>query len=248
MSRDSEERVDRDQAIEEMLPLVRYVASRIATRMPATVDIDDLVQHGVLGLLDAFAKFDRDKGTKFRTYAELRIRGAIMDGLRTADWVPRSVRQQRRAVDAARRKAEREYGRAAEDVEVASNMGLALSEFQTLESRVQGLGLHSLEEFLSDGEDVGLLRRSAQLAVEAKNPQAEAERRELRDRLAACLDQLPERQRTVLSLYYYEELNLKEIGRVLGISESRVSQIHGMALKGVRAKLAAAGTSRSIAA
>jgi RNA polymerase sigma factor for flagellar operon FliA len=221
-----------------MIPYVKYLAHRIAVGLPPSVDIEDLVHYGVLGLLDACEKYNADKGVKFKTYAETRIRGAILDGLRSADWVPRSVRKKRRTLEAAFRRVEQELGRPAEDDEIANAMGLALDEFQELISDVQGLALGSLEELLPDGEDRGLLLRYGADSGEADGPYADVEREQIRDILAASIDELPDKERTVLSLYYYDEMTMKEIGKILGISESRISQLHTKAVLRIRTRLA----------
>jgi RNA polymerase sigma factor for flagellar operon FliA len=228
---------DRETFVEEMIPYVKYLAHRIAVGLPASVDIEDLVHYGVLGLLDACDKFDAEKGVKFKTYAETRIRGAMLDGMRAADWVPRSVRKKRRALEEAYRKVEQNTMRPAEDEEVAEALSMNLNEFQALLTDVAGLSLGSLEELLPEGEDRGLLLRYGAKTDEGRSPFTSLERNELRSILVKSIEALPDKERMVLSLYYYEELTMKEIGNVLGISESRVSQLHTKAILRIRTRL-----------
>lgn len=232
-----QETATHEQFVVEMIPYVKYLAHRIAVGLPPSVDIEDLVHYGLLGLLDACEKFDEDKGVKFKTYAETRIRGAILDGMRSADWVPRSVRKKRRELEAAFRKVEQQVQRPAEDEEIAKTMGISMDELQGMLSDVQGLSLGSLEELLPDGDDRGLLLRYGQDKGDMPSPYSEVERSEMRTILAHCIRELPDKERTVVALYYYEELTMKEIGEVLGISESRISQLHTKAILRIRAKL-----------
>jgi len=224
--------------VEEMLPYVKYLAHRIAVGLPPSVDLNDLVNYGVIGLLDACRKYDESKGVKFKTYAETRIRGAILDGMRAADWVPRSVRRKRRDLESAYRVAEQDLGRPASDAEVASRMKLPVSEFRSIVRDVQGISLGSLEELTAQSEDsidnaaVGFVRDPGE-----RDPQVLVERQQTREIVAEAVSHLPEKERMICALYYYDELTMKEIGLTLGISESRVSQLHTKAMTLVRSQL-----------
>lgn len=229
---------DREKFVVEMLPYVKYLAHRIATGLPPSVDLNDLVNYGIIGLLDACRKYDESKGVKFKTYAETRIRGAILDGMRAADWVPRSVRRKRRDLENAYRLAEQDLGRPATDTEVAARMQVSVTEFRSIVNDVQGVSLGSLEE-LSSGADDGIERIAVGFTrdPEAHDPQVLVEREEMRGIVAKAVAELPEKERFICSLYYYDELTMKEIGMTLGISESRVSQLHTKAMSRVRTRL-----------
>jgi RNA polymerase sigma factor FliA len=223
--------VDRDRLVRETLPLVARVAGAIGSRLPHSVEISDLTQAGVLGLLDAAEKFDRAKGVRFRTYAELRIRGAILDSLRSLDWVPRSLRRQRRELHAAESRLESKLGRKPTDEELATSMGLSLPELGAARDRVRRAEVAS---FGTESFD-----RVVALTIDpaAPNPHELLERREIESLLARAIERLPARERLVLTLYYYEELTMKEVGAVLGVNESRVSQIHSKAVSKLRLRL-----------
>ncbi len=229
---------NRDQVIIEYAPMVKYVANRIAMRLPPHIEIDDLISVGVLGLMDAVEKFDSTRGAKFKTYAEFRVRGAILDELRSLDWVPRSVRQKATELDGVMEKLQAKLGRSPEDEEVAAEMGVDLEQFyQTLQS-TQNRPMLSLEDLgiaKESGEQQSLLECLA--GNGEHDPQTSLRLTELKEIIAKAIDALPEKERLMISLYYYEELTMKEIGEVLSITESRVSQIHSKAVFRLRAKL-----------
>ncbi len=234
-----------DQAAREALilhyaPLVKYVAGRLAVALPATVDFDDLVSWGTFGLIDAVEKFAPDRGVKFETYALARIRGGMIDGLRLSDWVPRSVRQKARQFEAVAQRLETSLGRAATDGELAVALGLTSEEYHSLLSELACTTLTSLDEvWRGEGDGSEGARLVDGLPDEhAPDPLASAEFTELRRALAGAIDQLPERERLVIALYYREGLTLKEIGKVLEVTEARVSQIHTKAILRLRGKLA----------
>lgn len=231
-------KAERDQFVEDMIPYVKYLAHRIATNLPPSVDLNDLINYGVIGLLDACKKYDVTKGVKFKTYAETRIRGAILDGMRAADWVPRSVRKKRRELENAYRNVEQDLGRAATDDEVARRMNLEVGEFRTMLRDVRGVSLGSLEE-LSSGVDENLEKVALGYShdPDSSDPQILVEREEMREFVAKAVAELPEKERFICSLYYYDELTMKEIGMTLGISESRVSQLHTKAMLRVRGRI-----------
>ena len=226
---------DRTALIEEHVSLVRYLAARVGAKLPPGVEVDDLVGAGMLGLIDAAEKFDPARGTRFRTYAERRIRGSILDHLRSLDWAPRSLRRRAREFDAAHDRLERDRGRSVDVAEVAEYLDVNIGELQTLVSDINSVQMASLQAFESEG-DAGDRLQSLPDSPE-ESPFAIYERRELRERLASAIDQLPEKERLVISLYYVEELTMKEIGSILGVNESRVSQIHSKAVGRLRASL-----------
>jgi RNA polymerase sigma factor FliA len=226
---------DREALIEAHLPQVKLVAERMAVKLPPSVDRDDLIGAGVLGLLDAAGKYDPARGVRFKTYAELRIRGAMLDSLRDLDWAPRQMRQRARGLEAAAKRIEQEQGRMAEEEELAAALGLSMADYQTLLADLRGLSVTDL-----DDEDEATSGRQAKQVLDdpERAPLAEYERTEVRDLLAAQIDRLPPRERQVVALYYVEELTMKEIGAVLKLTESRVSQIHTQAMIHLRAALA----------
>jgi RNA polymerase sigma factor for flagellar operon FliA len=210
--------------------LVRRIAHHLAARLPASVEVDDLIQAGMVGLLEAVRQFDRSAGASFETYASIRIRGAMIDEVRRGDWVPRSVHRRAREAAEATRRIEQREGRAANASEVAAALGISLDDYgKLLEGSIRG-HLFSLEE---DAE----LHGDARIAQHAPAPQADLESAEFQQELAQAIQGLPERERLILSLYYEQELNLREIGAVLGITESRVCQVHGQAMVRLRARL-----------
>jgi RNA polymerase sigma factor for flagellar operon FliA len=226
-----------DELLRRFAPLVRHVVERVATTLPRTVDHEDLYSAGVLGLLDAHAKFDAKKGVKFETYAVWRIRGAVLDQLRALDWVSRSMRRKARNLDGVTRKLDQKLGRAASETELAREMNMSRGDFYRLLDQVRGAVLVSLDENRS-GEDQEPSTLADHLAdPTAVNLEDRLEEEERKVVLLRTLDHLPEQERLVVALYYYEHLTLKEIGRALGISESRVSQVHTRAMSRLRLRL-----------
>jgi len=226
-----------DALIQEYAPLVKYLAQRLACRLPASICLDDLISTGVLGLLDAIAKYDPTRGTTFKTYAEWRVRGAMLDELRAMDWVPRSVRLKEHALTQAYAALERQHGRPADDEDVAALLGLDRDAFHAWLTDVRGVSLVSLERPLEPEANGHTVTALARLVDEAPGPLQRAEAQDLTRHLAAAIDQLPEREKVVLSLYYYEELTMHEIGTVLEVTESRISQMHTKAILHLRAAL-----------
>jgi RNA polymerase sigma factor FliA len=225
---------DRDALIEAHLPQVKYIADRLAAKLPPTVERDDLIGAGIVGLLDAVEKFNPSRGVLFKTYAEMRVRGAMLDSLRALDWVPRSMRRRAREVEATFLQIEQEKGVPATIEEVAARLNISLPEFQTLLGELRGLSVTGFEE--DEDEDSNIRTRQVQ-DDQAILPSALYEQGEMRDKLAKAIDKLGERERQVIALYYLEELTMKEIGAVLGVTESRVSQIHTQAVIRLRAAL-----------
>jgi RNA polymerase sigma factor for flagellar operon FliA len=229
---------DRDLLLIEHLPTVRYLARRIHERLPQHVDLDDLVSAGVVGLIDAFSKFDHTKKVQFKSYAQFRIRGAILDSLRTLDWSPRELRRKGRAVEEAIRAVTQKLGRAPSEQEIAQEMQLDLSEYQLLLGDLKGLEIGSLH--LERSEESGDEELAYIPGAPDEDPLFRCLKGEMKQRLADAIDELPEKERMVLTLYYYEELTMKEIGMTLGVVESRVSQIHSSAVLRLRVSLAGA--------
>jgi RNA polymerase sigma factor for flagellar operon FliA len=228
---------DRDRLLLEHLPTVRYLARRIHERLPQHVELEDLISAGVVGLIDAFSKFDHTKKVQFKSYAQFRIRGAILDSLRTLDWSPRELRRKGRAVEEAIRATTQRLGRAPAEHEIAAEMELTLAEFQQLLGDLKGLEIGSLH--MERTEDSGDQELAYVPGSPEEDPLFRCLKGELKQRLADAIDDLPERERLVLTLYYYEELTMKEIGLTLGVVESRVSQIHSAAVLRLRVALAA---------
>jgi len=234
---------DRDQMLVEHLPTVRYLARRIHERLPQHVELDDLISAGVVGLIDAFSKFDHTKQVQFKSYAQFRIRGAILDSLRTLDWSPRELRRKGRAVEEAIRTVTHRCGRVPTEQEIAHQMESGLAEYQQLLGELKGLEIGSLH--MERTEDSGDEELAYIPGSPDEDPLFRCLQGEMKQRLIDAIDELPEKERMVLTLYYYEELTMKEIGLTLGVVESRVSQIHSSAVVRLRAALAGLRTDNS---
>jgi RNA polymerase sigma factor for flagellar operon FliA len=223
---------EQERILLEHLPVVRFLARRIHERLPQHVDIEDLVSAGVVGLMDAFAKFDPDKRVQFRSYAQFRIRGAILDSLRTLDWSPRELRRKGRAVEEAIRVLTARQGRAPSENEVAAEMGLSLDDYQQLLGDLKGLEIGTLH--IEHNEDSGEEELAYIPSRPEDDPLFRCLRGELEEKLAEAITNLPDRERLVMTLYYYEEMTMREIGLALGVVESRVSQVHASAVVHLR--------------
>lgn len=221
-----------NELVERYAPLVKRIAHHLLARMPSSVQVDDLIQAGLVGLLEASRNYDTSKGASFETYAGIRIRGSMIDDVRRGDWVPRSVHRNSRRVSECIQLVENRLGRDASDKEIARELGVDIEEYYKILRDSASSKLFSYDELIS-GED----RPEEQLPSDSENPLDGIEYGALKSDLAECITQLPERERMVLALYYDEELNLKEIGMVLGVSESRVSQIHSQAALRLRARM-----------
>jgi RNA polymerase sigma factor for flagellar operon FliA len=231
----------RDQLLLHYSPLVKYVAGRVAVGLPQNVEHADLVSYGIFGLIDAVEKFDPERGYKFETYAIARIKGAILDELRSIDWVPRSVRAKARALEKAYAKLEGQLHRTPSDEEVAAELGLSDEQFQALLGQLSFVGLVALDELLSvSGERGESMTLGDTIPDAGEGPVGAYEVEEMRQLLAESINRMPEREKIVLTLYYYEGLTLAEIGQVLGVTESRVCQIHTKAVLQLRSKITAA--------
>lgn len=224
---------DRNVVVEQYAYLINKVAYKMIARLPANVELDDLKSAGVIGLIDAAEKYDPEKSSNFKSYAEIRIRGAMVDELRSLDWVPRSVRQKSATIDKCARRLTGRLGRPATDVEIASGLDLSLDEFHVMARKARAVSVVSYEDLGASGED----RRDFLDCVadpHAADPEESSQQNSRRSLMLRSIQQLSERQRVVLSLYYFEDLNLKEIGSILGVTESRISQIHSKAVAQLR--------------
>ena len=232
----------RERLILHYSPLVKFVAGRVAAGLPQNIEQADLVSYGIFGLIDAIDKFDPARGFKFETYAISRIKGAIIDELRSIDWVPRSIRAKARAIERAYSKLENELRRSPGDAEVAAELGVSEEELNSTLSQISFVGLVALDELLAAGNSGSDKGGSATvgdtIADRAHDPVEAFETDEMKHLLADAINRMPDRERLVLTLYYYEGLTLAEIGSVLGVTESRVCQIHTKAILQLRARLA----------
>jgi RNA polymerase sigma factor FliA len=229
----------RDRLILHYSPLAKYVAARVAAGLPQSVDQSDLVSYGIFGLIDAIEKFDLERGYKFETYAIARIKGAILDELRSIDWVPRSVRAKARALEKAFMKLEGVLHRSPTDDELAAEMRVTPEQLQATLSQISSLGIVALDESLSVGDRSEAATLGDTIPDRGDGPVTTYEVEEMRHILATAINTMPEREKIVLTLYYYEGLTLAEIGLVLGVTESRVCQIHTKAVLHLRARLSA---------
>ena len=215
-------------------PLVRRLGLQLVAKMPASVDLDDLIQAGMIGLLDAAGRYKEDQGAQFETYASQRIRGAMLDELRNNDWLPRSMRKTSREVEHAVHEVEQQLGRAPLEAEIAGHMKLPLDEYQTLLQELHGSQLIYYEDFDRGGDDEPFLDR---FCVERGDPLSSLLDEHLRAALIDAIDRLPDREKLLMGLYYEQGLNLREIGAVMEVSESRVCQLHSQAVTRLRARL-----------
>lgn len=227
----------KDELIMEYAPLIKFIAQKIAVRLPAHIELDDLISSGVIGLMDAIEKYDPKRDNKFKTYAEFRIRGAILDELRAQDWVPRSVRDKAKMLDRAIVELESQLGRNAEDEEIAAKLNISIEEFYDLVNQVRPVSVLSIDEAstFSNVDKMSILNLLESCKI--NNPLNQLKLKSIKGIVTGAIEDLPERQRLVLSLYYYEDMNLKEIGKILRVTESRVSQLHAQAVSRLRSKL-----------
>lgn len=224
----------REELVLRYMKIVKYVAGRMAIHVPSSVELDDLISWGVLGLLDAVEKYDHTQDIKFSTYATIRVRGAILDQIRALDWAPRSLRAMARKVGAARDKLRHELGNEPSNEDIAEEMGATEDQVEDTMAQLQVAHVLSLDDYLPSDEDGGT-RKVDLLSSDAEpSPEDAMHQQERRDRIVEAILHLPEQQQKVLHLYYYEELTLKEVGAVLDVTESRVCQVHGAAMKALR--------------
>jgi RNA polymerase sigma factor for flagellar operon FliA len=231
--------LEKERLVSQYAPLVKRLAFHLMARLPASVQVDDLVQNGMLGLLDALGRFEDGMGAQFETYAVQRIRGAMLDGLRENDWLPRGTRKEMRRVEAVLLKLEHEHGRPPSEGELAQALGMTLADYQHLLMEARGHQIVYLEDLA--GEDEDFLDRHTEGS--AQDPLAALEESNLRSTLAAAITKLPEREKLMMALYYEQDLNLREIGEVMGVTESRVCQLHTQAV--VRLRTAVLGNEKT---
>ncbi|ENO89501.1 RNA polymerase sigma factor FliA [Thauera linaloolentis] len=231
---DAQGNLDKAHLVEAYAPLVKRIAYQLMARLPASVEVDDLIQNGMMGLLDAIGRYEDGLGAQFETYAVQRVRGAMLDGLRDNDWLPRSLRRDMRRIESAIHMLEQEYGRAPSEGELADALGVPLAEYQHMLQEARGHQLVYFEDFGREQDDDFLERHLAQQDANPLDLLADAD---MRRRLVSAIEVLPEREQMVMALYYDEELNLREIGAVLGVTESRVCQLHSQAVARLRSSV-----------
>jgi RNA polymerase sigma factor for flagellar operon FliA len=229
--------IRKDNPLAPHVPMVQRIARQMASRLPPGVSVDDLVQAGMIGLMEATRRFDEAQGVVFEAFATPRIRGAILDELRTLDWTPRRNRHLQRRIAEATARLEQMHGRTPTAAEMADILRITLEEYQVLRAEADGVRVHSWDNVREDEEGDSFLDRNC--PDERENPEAACGDRQFRGQLAGAIDSLPEREKLVMGLYYEQDLNLREIAAVLGVTESRVCQLHGQAVKRLRADLVA---------
>ena len=228
----------RNYFVRQYAPLVKYVAGKVAVGMPHNVEFDDLVGFGVFGLFDAIEKYDPEKHVKFKTYAVTRIRGAIYDELRSIDWVPRSVRQKTKEIEETIHTLEAQLGRSASDLEIADKMGVSIKDLHKTMQKISSSSIISLNDLWYSGEDNDRVAIVDSIeSPQSLNPDIIVEKDEIKRVIVQAISELPDKEKKVLVLYYYEDLTLKEIGKVLEVTESRISQLHTKAIMRLRSKL-----------
>jgi RNA polymerase sigma factor for flagellar operon FliA len=225
---------DSNVLLKQYSPLVRRLAHQMIAKLPANVELDDLIQVGMIGLNDALSRFDANQGVQFETFATQRIRGAMLDELRGGDWMSRGDRRHQRSIEAAVRKLEQRLQRAPSESEIADEMGMMLADYQELLGKVRGTQLFYLEDLSGEDGDDFLDRH---IADEAANPLDMLQDHRMRQALVDAIGKLPEREQHVMSMYYEQDMNLKEIAAVLGVTESRICQLHSQSIARLRSKL-----------
>ena len=226
--------INKDQLVQRFAPLVKRIAYHLMARLPSSVQVDDLVQNGMIGLLDAIDRFEAGMGAQFETYAAQRVRGAMLDGLRENDWLPRSLRRDFRKIENAIAQLEQEYGRPPSEVELAKALGVSLAEYQKMLQDARGHQLISFEDLVNEGDEDFLERHLTDASGE---PSQILEDGNLQKMLVQGIELLPEREKLMMALYYEQDLNLREIGEVMGVTESRVCQLHSQAVARLRARI-----------
>lgn len=226
---------EREQLVQRFIPLVKRIAYHLMARLPPSIQFEDLVQNGMLGLLDAIDRYQEGFGAQFETYATQRVRGAMLDGLRENDWLPRNLRRELRRIEATINQLEHAHGRAPSERELAEALGMSLAEYQKTLQDARGHQLVYLEDFAGEGDEDFLERH---FTDDGANPASIFEDRRLRQQLVDAISRLPEREKLMMALYYEQELNLREIGEVMGVTESRVCQLHSQAIARLRSQIA----------
>ena len=236
--------LDKEQLVVQYAPLVKRIAYHLMAKLPASVQVEDIIQNGMMGLLDAINRYEEGLGAQFETYAVQRIRGSMLDGLRENDWLPRSLRRDMRRIESAIHSLEQQFGRQPSETELAQSLDMPLEDYQRMLQDARGHQLVYLEDFNREEDDDYLDRHLAQAD---SNPLDLLEDADMRRRLVSAIEQLPEREQMVMALYYDEELNLREIGEVLGVTESRVCQLHSQAVARLRACIFEGGAAMPVA-
>ena len=236
----------RNEIVVKYMPMIKCIARKISARLPSHIDFDDLVSNGAIGLMDAIGKYDPSRENKFRTYAEFRIRGSILDALRSDDWIPRSIRDKAKKINKAVKSLEMKLGRDPEEREIADYMGISLEEFQNMTTETRPVNMLSIDEVsffnkIDKESSLKILETRESLTSEINS-------KSIRRLIQKAIGELPERQRMVLSLYYYEGFNLKKIGEILKVTESRVSQLHAQAVRRLKIKLSSRVTNQDLKA
>ena len=226
--------LDKEQLVQRYAPLVKRIAFHLMARLPASVQVEDLVQNGMIGLLDAISRYEAGHGAQFETYAAQRVRGAMLDGLRENDWLPRGLRRDMRRIEQTITQLEQEQGRTPSERELAEAMDMSLADYQKMLQEARGHQLIYFEDLNEEGGESFLDRH---LTDHDANPLQMLEDKNLRELLVQAIDVLPERERLMMALYYEQDLNLREIGEVMGVTESRVCQLHSQAIARLRAKV-----------
>ncbi len=230
--------IDREELILKYTPMIKYIAQRLLSRLPPHVSIDDLISSGIIGLINAVEKFDASKNVQFKTYAEFRIKGAMLDELRALDWVPRSIRRKINELEKTYSALERQLGRPAKDEEVAEEMDISLDDFYKLLDETKSVTFVDLDLLRQNKPEInGFSGLSEELLGTSNDPFSNLAMSQVRDLLAQAIDNLPEKEKLTVSLYYHEQLTMKEIGEVLGYTESRISQMHSKAMYRLRNQL-----------
>lgn len=229
--------LDKSQLVTQYAPLVKRIAYHLMAKLPASVQVEDIIQNGMLGLLDAIGRYEEGLGAQFETYAVQRIRGAMLDGLRENDWLPRSLRRDMRRIEVAIHQLEQQNGRHPSERELAEVLDLPLAEYQRMLQEARGYQLVYFEDF-SEGEEEDFLERH--VVVEGGDPLSILMDHNMREVLVHAIEDLPEREKLVMGLYYEQDMNLREIGEVLGVSESRVCQLHSQAIARLRSRISGA--------
>ncbi|MBP9673902.1 MAG: FliA/WhiG family RNA polymerase sigma factor [Bacteriovoracaceae bacterium] len=227
----------KDEIVVEYAPLIRYIAQKIASRLPANIELDDLISCGVIGLMDAIDKFDCTRDNKFKTYAEFRIRGSILDELRAQDWIPRSVREKSKLIERTFQKLENELGKEPTDEQMCAELKMDQEEYYSLVDKAKTVSVLNIDDSTAFNREDKKLMLGLLEQRRSSNPYSAINYKRSQEKIKEVINGLPEKQKLVLSLYYYEDLNLKEIGQVLEVTESRVSQLHTQAVEKLKAKL-----------
>ncbi|HSD38424.1 MAG TPA: RNA polymerase sigma factor FliA [Rhodocyclaceae bacterium] len=227
--------LDKDQLVTRYAPLVKRIAYHLMAKLPASVQVEDIIQNGMIGLLDAISRYEEGLGAQFETYAVQRIRGAMLDGLRENDWLPRSLRREMRRIETAVHSLEQQHGRQPTERELAETLGMTLADYQKMLQEARGYQLVYFEDFGDEDEDDYLERH---IVGASGDPLDLLEDASMRNVLVKAIEDLPDREKMVMGLYYEEDLNLREIGEVLGVSESRVCQLHSQAIARLRSRIA----------